>query len=350
MQNATLNLLDGTCLQGRMEGADRDEVHGEVVFCTAMTGYMEVVTDPSYAGQIVVLTYPQIGNYGAPAADMQSSGAWPSAIVVREFTRSGRHDVLEFCDFLKEHGIVGLSGVDTRALTRKLRSGGTTLGRISSSVNPRPIPPLDTLSEVARVQSNGYDQQREGPKVTVLDFGLKNDIVAQLSAAGAMVQVRTPQTPLETLLAERPDGVVISNGPGDPQMLRPYFKVVRELAERLPVLGICLGHQLICLSFGGSTYALKFGHHGINHPIQELGSGRVTITSHNHGYAVDEDSLGRCGFDVTHRHLTDQTVEGIMHQSLPVYGVQYHPEASPGPWEERQLFGRFLNAVEGAKH
>lgn len=350
-----LALEDGTVFSGELHGDG--PVSGEVVFNTSMTGYQEILTDPSYAGQIITMTYPLIGNYGTAPEDNESLAVHAKGLVVRELCGSPNYWRAErtLADFLRLHGVVALAGVDTRALTRRLRQAGTMRGIIApGDADPMDLVELarqapdpaasDLVAEVATKTpfTTGVGEKR----AAVLDFGAKGNIVASLVNAGLSVTVFPPSTPAAELLAAEPAGVVLSNGPGDPKRVSYALPAIRELlARRLPVFGICLGHQLLGLALGGDTFKLKFGHRGANHPVKDLASGRVYITSQNHGYAVDPDSLP-ADAAVSHLNLNDRTVEGLAHRELPAFSVQYHPEASPGPHDSEYLFDRFVALME----
>ena len=378
--DAFLVLEDGRMFPGKSFGALEDAA-GEVVFNTAMTGYQEILTDPSYAGQIVVMTYPLIGNYGVTREDNESRSVWPEGFVVREYSDlfsnwRGRQDLTHY---LREYGISGITGVDTRALTRHIRSAGAMRGIISTSrdhdvllkkvlESPR-MKGRDLVHEVTIEEPYRWDRPTPAPfdipeestgteavpeeepplpeggfRVAVLDYGVKQNILRRLVDVGGRVTVYPADTSAGTILAGGPDGVVFSNGPGDPAALPEIVEQARLLAESLPAFGICLGHQILGRAFGYRTFKLKFGHHGANHPVKRLATGRVEITSQNHGFAVDLASGGK-GLQETHVNLNDGTNEGFRHAELPVFAVQYHPEASPGPRDAAYLFREFVRAM-----
>jgi len=356
---AILALEDGTYFIGKPFGS-RGERWGEVVFNTGMTGYQEILTDPSYCGQIVVMTYPLIGNYGINREDFEANKSYVRGFVVKEDCDhpSNWRASYKISDFLAREGVPGISGIDTRALTRHLRNFGTMRGVINTdSTDPRELvekarscPQLSGQQMVPEVSTGeSYRIEGQGRKVVLIDFGSKLNIVRHLKLRGCDIQVVPPDTGADKIMAMAPDGVLLSNGPGDPLDV-PYAAVtVKELAGKVPIFGICLGHQIMSLAMGASTYKMKFGHRGANHPVKDLQSGRVYITSHNHGFSVDEASMAGAGLEVTHRNLNDQTVEGMRHVSLPMFSVQYHPEASPGPTESAYLFDRFMDLMEGFK-
>jgi carbamoyl-phosphate synthase small subunit len=366
---ALLVLRDGRVFRGEALGAE-GEAEGEVIFNTAMQGYQEVLTDPSYRGQIVAMTYPMIGNYGLNDEDVESRRPWLSGFVVREAAAvpSSWRGRVSLHDYLRAHGIVGMQGVDTRALTRHLRDHGAQDG-ILSTVEPDPqrlleraraLPGLlgrDLVSEVTVERPFTWDVGAWNPargyttpppprfRVVAYDAGIKLNILRQLRTVGCEVTVVPAGTPAEAVLERRPDGVFLSNGPGDPEGVPYLVEAVRRLIGRVPVFGICLGHQIVGLAAGGRTWKLPFGHHGANHPVRDLATGRVEITSQNHGFAVDSASLADRGWEVSHVNLNDGTCEGLRHRDMPVFSVQYHPEASPGPHDANYLFERFTDLM-----
>ncbi|MFI5348965.1 MAG: glutamine-hydrolyzing carbamoyl-phosphate synthase small subunit [Elusimicrobiota bacterium] len=353
---AWLALEDGTMFQGRACGA-AGETMGESVFNTAMTGYQEVLTDPSYCGQLVAMTYPQIGNYGITARDDESARPRLSGFIVRELCRtpSNWESIGSVGDFLKKHGVVAIEDVDTRALTLRLRDKGALRGVISTLdgdakrlvAKAKASPSMSGLN-LAKVVTCGeaYAWTEGVPDnaalhVVVMDFGVKRGILRGLAAMGARVTVVPASATADDILRWNPDGVLLSNGPGDPEPVTDAIETIKKLiTERVPLFGICLGHQLLGLAFGGRTYKLKFGHHGSNHPVKDLKTGRIEITSQNHGFCVDLDSLPK-EVRTTHVNLNDGTSEGMEHATLPVFSVQHHPEASAGPHDSRYLFERF---------
>ena len=374
---ALLTLEDGRTFPCR-SFTGPGEASGEVVFNTSMTGYQEVLTDPSYSGQMVTMTYPLMGNYGVNDEDVESSRIQVAAFLVKEYQPfpSNFRSTQNLASYLKGQGILGVEGLDTRALTRHIRNGGAMRAIISTDdLDPESLRrranavPSMVGMDLARDVSTarpyrwiggqpevlpddltldaGIWRRREGcPAVVAIDFGLKYNIARCLDRAGFEVVVVPAATEASTIMAMAPDGLFLSNGPGDPEPVVYGIETTRSLLGRLPIFGICLGNQILGLALGGRTYKLKFGHRGANQPVKNLDTGRVEITSQNHGFAVDMESLGPDTVDVTHINLNDNTVEGIRHRRLPAFAVQYHPEASPGPHDAAYLFDQFRNMMK----
>lgn len=354
---AFLILEDGTVFKGTSIGSTKDMI-SEIVFNTSMTGYLEVLTDPSYAGQAVVMTYPLIGNYGV-TPDMESKKAWPDGYIVRELSRMPSNFRCEgtLQDFLKEQDIPGIAGVDTRALTKILREKGTMNGMITTNENynlEEIIPKLkayrvgDVVSKVTCKEK--YILPGDGYKVALMDFGAKNNIARSLNARGCEVTVYPANTTAEEIIASNPDGIMLSNGPGDPQDCVSIIEEIRKLYHtNIPIFAICLGHQLMALANGGKTYKLKYGHRGGNHPVKDLSTNRVYISSQNHGYAVEADSLDESIAKPAFINVNDGTNEGLSYIGKNIFTVQFHPEACPGPQDSAYLFDRFIDMMGGAQ-
>ena len=374
--NAILALENGTWFQGVSAGAP-GETTGEVVFNTSMTGYQEILTDPSYAGQIVTMTAPQIGNYGVAGADTESGKPQVAGFVMRDASpvSSNWRATGTLRDYLVRHHIVAIGDVDTRALTKALRSSGVMRGIIATgSVDPavlveraRRVPHIegsDLVKDVTTAEAYDFEtsladavtdasfglpplrRAKRPLKVAAYDYGIKTNILRRLAAHGCQVRVFPASTPAAEVMAWQPDGIFLSNGPGDPAAVTYAIDNIKQLAEgTTPIFGICLGHQLMGLALGAKTYKLKFGHRGGNHPVKQLDTGAIEITSQNHGFAVDPDSLPATT-RVTHLNLYDGTIEGLRHISKPIFSVQYHPEASPGPHDADYLFQEFLDEME----
>jgi len=372
---ALLALEDGLILWGR-SFTGPGECCGEVVFNTAMTGYQEILTDPSYKGQIVTMTYPLMGNYGINSQDLESQGVHVEGFIVKEYHAypSNWRSQGNLADYLKSSGKLGVEGLDTRALTKRLREAGAMRGIISTldlapaslvrraqelpSMEGQDLVPLVTCAvpywwpEVPAPDAAPPDLaalwgQKSGKKVILYDYGVKFNIIRSLKARGLEVLVVPATTPAASLLALQPDGIVLSNGPGDPAAVTYAVDNVRQCLGAQPMFGICLGHQLMGLAMGGRTFKLKFGHHGANQPVKNQLSGRVEITSQNHGFAVDLESIADPAVELTHINLNDNTLEGLRHPKLAAFSVQYHPEAAPGPHDANYLFEEFLEMVQG---
>jgi carbamoyl-phosphate synthase small subunit len=366
---AKIALEDGTVFEGFSFGA-QGEKSGEVVFNTSMAGYQEILTDPSYKGQIVTMTYPLIGNYGINTEDVESRKPFVEGFVVKECSSiaSNWRSQKELADYLKENDILGIEDVDTRALTRHIRLEGAMKAVISTidlddkslvkkAVKSPGLIGRDLVKEVTCDQTYTWLQPPDKKikalkkfKVVVLDCGVKFNILRELVNCGCEVVVVPAKSSIKEILSFRPDGVLLSNGPGDPVGVPYVVETVRRLIDQpsnnLPIMGICLGQQILGLAFGGKTYKLKFGHHGANHPVKDIRTGKIAITVQNHGFCVDIDSLNKKEIEVTHINLNDNTLEGIKHKKLPIFSVQFHPEASPGPHDAKYLFEEFIKMMK----
>jgi carbamoyl-phosphate synthase small subunit len=371
---AVLVLEDGTAFTGHSFGAS-GRTHGEVVFSTAMTGYQEMLTDPSFAGQFLVMTYPLAGNYGINGADVESRCIQVQGLVVHEACETPSHwrSEMTLHEYLLSEGIPGISGIDTRALTRRLRSGGVLMGTITTdetvdealarlrsaqrygdtdlvdevstdAAYDWPATPLNGPSAFRGSGSQPDRSRGDGPHIAVVDSGVKYNIMRLLVQRGCSVTALPADASAEQILSLSPDGVLFSPGPGDPAFLDYQVATIHEVIGRAPILGICLGHQVLARAFGASTFKLKFGHRGANHPVKDLASGRIHITAQNHGYAVDPDGLSS-DIEVAQIHLNDGTCEGLRHRTEPVLSIQYHSEASPGPLDNVYIFDRFLDMI-----
>jgi carbamoyl-phosphate synthase small subunit len=370
---ARLALEDGTIFTGRAFGA-AGTTQGEVVFNTSMTGYQEILTDPSYAGQIVTMTYPLIGNYGINREDVESRKAQVAGFIVKELAPaySNYRADLSLDQYLRDNRIIGIEGIDTRALVRKLRIKGAMNGVLSTVIlddsalleRVGRVPDMsgsDLVKDVKPDRGYAWDEDQgawkpaggmergDGLHVVALDCGAKHNILRHLTERGIKVTVLPPDASAEQIMEHNPDGLFVSNGPGDPAAVEYTIASLKQTAGRVPTFGICLGHQLLGLALGAQTYKLKFGHRGGNQPVKNLDTGRVEITSQNHGFAVDKGSLEQAGGVVTHLNLNDNTVEGFRHRELPLFSVQYHPEASPGPHDASYLFDAFVEMMKTKK-
>lgn len=366
---AKLALEDGTVFTGQSIGA-QGEIDGEVVFNTAMTGYQEILTDPSYRGQIVTMTYPEIGNYGVNDGDREHRVPLLSGFIVKEESRVFSNYRAEggFTDYLMQHGIVAISGIDTRSLVRRIRNEGAMKGvlstqdlddasLVSKAKNSPGLVGRDLVQEVMPSNiaqwTESLDQWTEtetsaqNTHIVCLDFGMKWNIPRHFHSRGNQVTIAPGSTSAKEILDLNPDGIFLSNGPGDPEPLTYAHQTIRELVGQKPIFGICLGHQLLSLACGAKAFKLKFGHRGVNQPVIDLSTGKIEITTQNHGFAIEEDSLPDC-LEVTHKNLNDDTVAGVRHREHEAFGVQYHPEASSGPHDSHYLFERFQATVSGS--
>lgn len=351
-------LEDGKIFRGRSFGAS-GERYGEVVFNTSMTGYQEIITDPSYKGQIVTMTYPLIGNYGVNAEDAESRKPFLDGLVVKEYSKisSNWRSEKTLADYLQENNVLGIEGIDTRSLTLHIRKAGAMKAVLSTrdlnekslvrkARESRGLIGVDLVREVTNNKKFVWSQaKRKKYKVVVLDCGVKYNILRELLNNGCKVIVMPAFTPAQEILKSNPHGLLLSNGPGDPAALDYVVRTTKKLIGRLPIFGICLGHQILGLALGGKTYKLKFGHHGANHPVKDLRTGKVSVTVQNHGFCVDMGSLDKKEIEITHINLNDNTLEGMRHKKLPLFSMQFHPEASPGPHDAEYLFREFAKMI-----
>lgn len=351
-----LILEDGTYFEGEGFGAETN-VYGEIVFTTSMTGYQETVTDQSFNGQIITFTYPMVGNYGVNRDDYESITPTCKGVVVKEYARRGSNwrNQLTFDEFLKRKGIPGIAGIDTRALTKKIRQHGTMKASIvveedfTHAFDQLKAAVLPT-NQVAQVSaSKAYPSPGLGHNVVVIDFGLKHSILRELTRRQCNLTVLPYNTTAKEILELAPDGVMLTNGPGDPKDVPEAIAMIRAIQGKIPIFGICLGHQLFALANGADTYKMKFGHRGLNHPVREIATGRIDFTSQNHGYAVAEESINPERLLVTHVEVNDGTIEGIRHKLYPAFSVQFHPDAAPGPHDALHLFDEFIEMMEAYK-
>ncbi|MBN1913039.1 MAG: glutamine-hydrolyzing carbamoyl-phosphate synthase small subunit [Candidatus Omnitrophica bacterium] len=358
---AVLALEDGRIFRGRSFGA-LGERFGEVVFNTSMSGYQEIITDPSYKGQIITMTYPLIGNYGVNKEDIESRCPFTEGFVVKEYSKIASNWRAEktLGEYLKENDILGIEGIDTRGLTLHIRRAGAMKAVLSTqdedekslvtkARNSRGLIGIDLVKEVSTRKKYIWSPQKASHKVVVIDCGVKYNILRELLKNHCQVIVVPAKTEAEDILKIKPHGLLFSNGPGDPAAVSYVVETVRNLLGRIPIFGICLGHQILGLAMGGKTYKLKFGHHGANHPVKDMKTNKISITSQNHGFCLDIDTLNKKEIEITHINLNDRTLEGMKHKKFPAFSVQFHPEASPGPHDSSYLFGEFIDLMQKSK-
>ncbi|MCM3764846.1 carbamoyl phosphate synthase small subunit [Neobacillus niacini] len=347
MEQGYLTLETGEVFEGVLIGAEKDSL-GEVVFNTSMTGYQEIITDPSYAGQIITFCYPIIGNYGINALDDESISPALAGVVIGDLCETPSHyqSFQKFSEKLKQAGVPGIAGVDTRQLVKTIRSRGTVKGFLSKTSDAS-FPTTEKtplwVDQVSTKKTQFF--KNSGPHVVMMDFGFKKSILNALLAEGCSVSVVPYNTSFDKIKALNPDGVLISNGPGDPMSLKKWFPEIKKISQEYPTLGICLGHQLIALAYGAKTEKLAYGHRGGNHPVKELTTGKVKITAQNHGYVVVDNSIDGKVFDVTYRNVNDKSIEGLQHKTFPIQTVQFHPEAHPGPSDTAHILTEFVTQI-----
>ncbi|WHY78771.1 carbamoyl phosphate synthase small subunit [Neobacillus sp. WH10] len=347
MEQGYLTLETGEVFEGVLIGAKKDSL-GEVVFNTSMTGYQEIITDPSYAGQIITFCYPIIGNYGINALDDESITLALSGVVIGDLCETPSHyqSIHKFSEKLKQAGVPGIAGIDTRLLVKTIRSRGTVKGYLSDTKksNFSASEMQTTWVEKVSTKKTQFFRNR-GPHIVLIDFGYKKSILNALLEENCAVTIVPYNTPFEKIKVMNPDGILLSNGPGDPMELKKWFPEIKKITQAFPSLGICLGHQLIALAYGAKTTKLAYGHRGGNHPVRELNTGKVKITAQNHGYVVVDESIDENIFDVTYRNVNDRSIEGLKHQSYPIQTVQFHPEAHPGPSDTEYILKDFVKKL-----
>jgi carbamoyl-phosphate synthase small subunit len=347
LEKGYLTLETGEVFEGVLIGANKDSL-GEVVFNTSMTGYQEIITDPSYAGQIITFCYPIIGNYGINAMDDESITPALAGVVIGDLCEAPSHyqSIYKFSEKLKQAGVPGIAGVDTRLLVKTIRSRGTVKGYLSKSQQGEFSADEKTHHWVEKVSTKTMQFfKNNGPHVVLMDYGYKKSILNALLEENCSVTVVPYNTPFEKVKALNPDGVLFSNGPGDPTELKQWFPEIKKISQHYPTLGICLGHQLIALAYGAKTEKLAYGHRGGNHPVKEIRTGKVKITAQNHGYVVVDESINNQVFQITYRNVNDKSIEGLMHRSFPIQTVQFHPEAHPGPSDTHYVLENFVNQI-----
>ncbi|WP_310366317.1 carbamoyl phosphate synthase small subunit [Neobacillus drentensis] len=347
MQNGYLTLETGEVFEGVLIGADKDSL-GEVVFNTSMTGYQEIITDPSYAGQIITFCYPIIGSYGINAIDNESITPALAGVVIGDLCETPSHyqSVNKFSEKLMQAGVPGIAGIDTRLLVKTIRSRGTVKGYLSKTKNIDNLGPDNQSFWVDKVSTKKIQYfKNNGPHVVLMDYGFKKSILNALLDENCAVTIVPYHTPYEKIKALNPDGVLFSNGPGDPMELKKWFPEIKKITQNYPTLGICLGHQLIALAYGAKTEKLAYGHRGGNHPVKELMTGKVKITAQNHGYVVVDESIDNKLFDISYRNVNDRSIEGLKHKNYPIQTVQFHPEAHPGPSDTEYILKDFITQI-----